>query len=140
MLWIKALHIIAMVAWFAGLFYLPRLFVYHSESTDLLSMIRFKLMERRLYYGITWPAAIVTTLLGGWLLLFNWPYYQQAGWFHAKLMLVMFLWMFHLFCGHYLSKFARDNNIKTTTFYRYFNEIPTILLIGIIILVVVKPW
>lgn len=139
MLWIKAFHIITMVAWFAGLFYLPRLFVYHSESTDLLSHARFKLMEWRLYYGITWPAAILTTIFGMWLLSYNWPYYRQAAWLHAKLMLIIFLWVFHLVCGHYLKQFKMDKNSKTTRFYRVFNELPTLLLIAIVVLVVVKP-
>ncbi len=140
MLWIKACHIIAMVAWFAGLFYLPRLFVYHSACTDDISRARFKVMERRLYYGITWPAAILTTVLGGWLLSYGWLYYTHAAWFHAKLMGVAFLWIFHLGCGHYLKQFKYDHNQKTTRFYRLFNEIPTLLLIAIVILVVVKPF
>src|SRR3990167_2951757 len=139
MLWIKAFHIIGMVAWFAGLFYLPRLFVYHSESKDTISLARFKVMEWRLYYGITWPAAILTTIFGVWLLSYSWPYYMHAAWFHAKLMGVIFLWSFHLGCGHYLKQFKQDNNSKSTTFYRVFNEIPTLLLIAIVILVVVKP-
>lgn len=140
MLWIKAFHIVAMVAWFAGLFYLPRLFVYHSESTDFLSHARFKVMERRLYYGITWPAAITTTILGLWLLSYNWDYYLHAAWFHGKLMGIVLLWVFHLRCGHYLKQFKQDKNRKTTRFYRMFNEIPTLLLIAIVILVVVKPF
>ena len=140
MLWIKAFHIIAMVAWFAGLFYLPRLFVYHCESSDLPSIVRFKVMERRLYYGITWPAAILTTIFGVGLLSTNWSYYMQTSWLHTKLMLVVLLWWFHLGCGHYLKQFKHDRNTKTTIFYRVFNEIPTLLLITIVILVVVKPF
>ena len=88
MLWVKAFHVIAMVAWFAGLFYLPRLFVYHTDAADKISLERFKVMERRLYYGITWPAALITTVLGIWLLSFMLPYYQKAVWMHVKLGLV----------------------------------------------------
>lgn len=140
MLYIKACHIIALVAWFAGLFYLPRLFVYHSETEDLISLERFKIMERRLYYGITWPAALLTTLLGLWLIYFNLGYYLKAGWMHAKITLVLLLWIYHLTCGHFLKLFAQNNNSRTSRFYRFFNELPTLLLIGIVILVVVKPF
>ncbi|WP_454782373.1 protoporphyrinogen oxidase HemJ [Legionella sp. WA2022007384] len=139
MLLIKAFHIIAMVAWFAGLFYLPRLFVYHADTQDETSLTRFKIMERRLYYGITWPAAILTTLLGLWLLSYNPSYYMSAGWMHAKLSLVIVLWIYHLLCGHYLKAFARHQNKKKSRFFRLYNEFPTLLLIGIVILVVVKP-
>lgn len=139
MLYIKAFHIITMVAWFAGLFYLPRLFVYHSDTHDETSLIRFKVMEKRLYYGITWPAAIVTTLLGLWLLSYNPVYYLKAGWMHVKLSLVVILWVYHLLCGHYLKAFAQNKNQKRARFFRIYNEMPTLLLIGIVILVVVKP-
>lgn len=139
-LWLKALHLIAMVAWFAGLFYLPRLFVYHSQSSDKISLERFKIMERRLYYGITWPAAIVTTLLGISLFSFNPLYYLHAGWFHTKLVLVVLLWGYHLSCGHYRKAFFADMNTRSTRFYRMYNEIPTVLLIGIVILAEVKPF
>ncbi|MCE0723701.1 MULTISPECIES: protoporphyrinogen oxidase HemJ [Legionella] len=139
MLYIKAFHIIAMVAWFAGLFYLPRLFVYHADTQDEKSLNRFKIMEKRLYYGITWPAAIVTTLLGLWLLSYNPSYYLKAGWMHAKLSLVVILWIYHLLCGHYLKAFAQNKNQKSPRFFRIYNELPTLLLIGIVILVVVKP-
>jgi protoporphyrinogen IX oxidase len=140
MLMIKAFHIMAMVAWFSGLFYLPRLFVYHAETTDALSIARFKIMERRLYYGITWPAAILTTSLGIWLIFYNLPFYLKAAWMHAKISLVILVWAYHLLCGHYLLKFSKDNNKRSAFFYRIFNEIPTLLLIGIILLVVVKPF
>lgn len=138
MLFIKAFHIIAMVAWFAGLFYLPRLFVYHAETHDAVSMARFKIMERRLYYGITWPAALLTTFLGGWLISYNPSYYFKAGWMHAKLGLVVLLWVYHLLCGHYLKVFARDKNKKSARFFRIYNELPTLMLVGIVLLVVVK--
>lgn len=140
MLWLKASHIIAMVAWFAGLFYLPRLFVYHAETSDALSSHRFKTMERRLYYGITWPAGLLTTLLGLCLLSYNFGFYLKAGWLHAKLTLVVILWGYHLLCGAYLRAFAQDKNQKTAVYFRVFNEMPTLLLVGIVILVVVKPF
>ena len=139
MLYVKAFHIIAMVAWFAGLFYLPRLFVYHAETKDELSLLRFKIMERRLYYGITWPAGIMTSCLGVWLILGSAPYYLHAGWMHAKLFFVMLLWGYHLLCGHYRRQFNQNTNQRSSRFYRIFNEIPTLLLIGIVILVVVRP-
>lgn len=140
MLLIKAFHIIAMVAWFAGLFYLPRLFVYHAEALDPISCDRFKIMEWRLYYAITWPAAIFTTVLGVAMLRFNPDYYLKAGWMHAKLGLVVLLWAYHLACGHYVIEFSRENNRRTSRFYRIFNEMPTILLICIVLVVVLQPF
>ncbi len=139
MLVIKAFHIIAMVAWFAGLFYLPRLFVYHAESSDALSNNRFKIMERRLYYGITWPAALLTSVLCLILLSYNPGYYLTAGWMHGKLSLVVLLWVYHLSSGHFLKQFAKDNNSKKAFFFRVFNELPVLLLVGIVLLVVIKP-
>ncbi|MBA4697037.1 MAG: protoporphyrinogen oxidase HemJ [Legionella sp.] len=135
----KALHIIAMVAWFAGLFYLPRLFVYHADARDEISLKRFITMERRLYYGITWPAAIMTSLFGV-LLLMTSPNYLKASWMHAKLGLVIVLWAYHLSCGYYRKKFAEELNVQSARFYRFFNEIPTLLLIAIVLLVVMKPY
>ncbi|AMP89813.1 protoporphyrinogen oxidase HemJ [Legionella pneumophila] len=140
MLFVKAFHIISLVAWFAGLFYLPRLYVYHAESQDKISVERFKIMERRLYYGITWPAALATTLLGFWLLTYNLSYYLKAGWMHMKFALVLLLWIYHLTCGYFLRAFALGNNTKSSRFYRFFNEMPTLLLVGIVLLVVVKPF
>jgi putative membrane protein len=138
MLFVKAFHIITMVAWFAGLFYLPRLFVYHAECSDAISRERFKVMERRLYFGITWPAAVFTTLLGVWLISYNPSYYLKAGWMHAKLSLVLILWVYHLGCGHYRKVFAQDKNQRSTRFFRFYNEMPTLLLVGIVLLVVIK--
>ncbi|MFJ1267501.1 protoporphyrinogen oxidase HemJ [Legionella lytica] len=138
MLYFKAFHIIAMVAWFAGLFYLPRLFVYHADTHDEISNERFKIMERRLYYGITWPAAIITTVLGLWLLSYNPSYYMKAGWMHTKLTLVLILWGYHLLCGYYRKAFVEGKNQQSSRFFRIYNEIPTLLLVGIVLLVVVK--
>src|SRR5205814_2099017 len=117
MLFVKALHIIAMVAWFSGLFYLPRLFVYHSQAQDEISLERFKIMERRLYYGITWPAAVATSLCGVWLLSYNAAYYLQSPWMHAKLLLVGLVWGYHLWCGHFRLQFSKNCNLHTTKFY-----------------------
>jgi len=140
MLYIKALHIIAMVAWFAGLFYLPRLFVYHSEAHDTISLERFKIMERRLYKGIMWPAGIMTTIFGVWLITYMPRYYLIAGWMHAKLTLVVILWAYHVCCGRMVRLFAQGKNTHTSKFYRVFNELPTLFLISIVILVVVRPF
>lgn len=140
MLIVKAFHLIAMVAWFAGLFYLPRLFVYHAEAKDEISIKRFKTMESRLYYGITWPAAIVTSLLGIILISYNSSYYLRASWMHAKLFLVVVLWAYHGICGFYLKQFRKNLNKHSSRFYRFYNEIPTLLLISIIMLVMLKPF
>lgn len=140
MLWILAFHIIFMVAWFAGLFYLPRLFVYHAMSSDSISTERFKVMEHKLFFYIMTPAGILTTLFGIWLLTFNWYGYLAAYWMHAKLALVVLLWLYHLYCGKLLFAFKKDTNQYSQRFYRIFNEIPTLLLIAIVILVVVKPF
>lgn len=139
MLFFKAFHLISLVAWFAGLFYLPRLFVYHVDALDDVSNKRFKTMECRLYYAIMWPAALATTALGVTLLMYNMSYYMNAGWMHSKLLLVFMLWLFHFTCGHFVKRFAKDKNRKSAKFYRVFNELPTLLLIAIVILVVVKP-
>lgn len=139
MLIFKALHIISMVAWFAALFYLPRLFVYHVESTDTLGIARFKLMEQRLYYAIMWPAAILTTVFGLFLVSYNASYYLKSAWFHAKVALVIVLWGYHLLCGHYLKCFSSDANQHSSKYFRFFNELPTLLLIGIVFLVILRP-
>jgi putative membrane protein len=140
MLYVKAFHIISMVAWFAGLFYLPRLFVYHADSFDQISIVRFKIMQRRLYYGITWPSGIMTTFLGLWLVSFSWQYYLSQGWMHAKFILILAIWAYHLKCGKYVKKFAADKNTRKSKYFRLFNEIPTIYLICTVLLVVVKPF
>lgn len=139
MLWIKALHIIFMVTWFAGLFYLPRLFVYHATTTDDISNARFKIMERKLYYGITTPGMIFTLLFGGWLMSYNTQGYLQAGWMHAKLGLIAVLIAYHLYLGKLLIAFKHDNNRHSHVFYRFLNEVPVLFLVAIVILVVVKP-
>ena len=137
MLWIKALHIIFMVTWFAGLFYLPRLFVYHAMASDATSLERFKLMERKLYYGIMTPGALLTVVFGGWLWL---GYGIGGGWLHAKLGLVAILVGYHLYCGRLLRDFRADRNRHGHVFYRWLNEFPVVILVGVVILVVVKPF
>ncbi len=136
MLWIKSLHIIFMVTWFAGLFYLPRLFVYHAMSDDLPSIERFKLMERKLYYGIMAPGAVLTIIFGMWLWL---GYGISGSWLHAKLTLVAILVAYHFYCGKLLTDFKLDRNRHGHIYYRWFNEVPVIILIAVVILVVVKP-
>ncbi len=140
MLWIKAFHIIAVVTWFAALFYLPRLFVYHAMAEDEISKERFKIMERKLYRGIMMPSMIAVLILGAWLLSFNAGYYFSQGWMHAKLTLVALLIGYHHYCGYLLKQFRDDKNTKSHVFYRVFNEVPVIGLILIVIFVVVRPF
>jgi putative membrane protein len=137
MLWIKALHIIFVVAWFAGLFYLPRLFVYHAQATDGESIARFKVMERKLYRGIMTPTMVLTIGLGIWLWL---GYGFKGGWLTAKLALVAGLVAYHFWMGALLRVFARDANRRSHVFYRWVNELPLVLLAAIVVLVVVKPF
>ena|SRR3990167_2695967 len=137
--WVLAFHIIFMVAWFAGLFYLPRLFVYHTMSQDEISIARFKVMEKKLFYFIMTPAAILTTLLGLILLGANFHYYIVLGWMQVKLFLVLLLWIYHVHCGVLVQRFKQDRNSFSPKFYRFFNEVPTILLILIVIMVIIRP-
>lgn len=141
MLWIKAFHLIAMVTWFCGIFYLPRLFVYHAMSTDKISQERFKIMERKLYYGIMTPGALITILLGiGLLYLYGWKLYKTTLWLHLKIGLVIILILYHLYCGYLYRQFKHDRNRHTHLFYRWLNEFPLLLLFGIILLAVLKPF
>jgi len=140
MLWVKAFHVIAMVTWFSGLFYLPRLFVYHTQAKDEVSNARFKIMEKRLYYYITTPGGVATTLLGIWLLSFNYTAYSHMMWLHIKLALVALLWLYHIYCGYLLHRFNQDRNQHSEKFYRIFNEFPTLILIAVMILVYVQPF
>ncbi|HEX7812695.1 MAG TPA: protoporphyrinogen oxidase HemJ [Burkholderiales bacterium] len=137
MLWIKSFHIIFMVTWFAGLFYLPRLFVYHAMSEDSVSKERFKVMERKLFFGIMTPGAILTIGFGLWLWL---GYGFYGGWLHAKLVLVAALVAYHVYCGKLLFDFRRDRNRHGHVFYRWMNEVPVILLIAIVLLVELQPF
>lgn len=140
MLWLKALHLIFMVTWFCGLFYLPRLFVYHCLSTDEISITRFKIMERKLYFGIATPGAVMTLLFGSWLLWLNWQSYLKMGWIHAKLSLIVLLLCYHAYLGKLLFQFKYDHNQHGPIFYRILNEIPVFFLVAIVILAVVRPF
>ena len=141
MLWIKAFHVVAMVTWFSGLFYLPRLFVYHAMSEDKISQERFKIMERKLYYGIMAPGALFTIALGFWLLyLYAWQLYKTSLWLHLKIGFVLILIGYHLYCGYLRAQFQKDKNRHSHIFYRWLNEFPVVLLIGIVLLAVVKPF
>src|SRR3990167_4632005 len=122
MTWILAFHIITMVAWFAGLFYLPRLFVYHTTSSDRVGIERFKIMERKLYKMIMTPAAIGTTIFGLILLHDNYSWYLAQPWMIAKLILALVLWGYHLYCGYLVHIFSKDHNTFSERFYRIFNE------------------
>ncbi len=137
MLWLKWLHIVFMVTWFAGLFYLPRLFVYHAMSEDTASRERFKVMERKLYYGIMAPGALFTIVFGTWLWLGYGPW---GAWIHAKLGLVGVLVVYHLYCGKLLKDFAQGRNTKSHVWFRWFNEFPVLILFASVWLVLFKPF
>jgi protoporphyrinogen IX oxidase len=137
MLWVKSFHIVFVVAWFAGLFYLPRLFVYHALADEAATREQFKVMERKLYRGIMHPTMVLTLATGAWM----WLGYGITGpWLHAKVALVALLVAYHFWLGHLLQAFARDQNSHTHVFYRWINELPLVLLLAIVILVVVKPF
>jgi protoporphyrinogen IX oxidase len=138
MLWVKSLHIVFMVTWFAGLFYLPRLFVYHALAQDAIGIERFKLMERKLYFGIMTPGAVLTIVFGLWLWL---GYGISGGWLYAKLALVVILVAHHVWLGKLMLDFRHDRNRHGDLFYRWINEIPALpVLFGAVLLVVFKPF
>lgn len=148
-LWVKAFHIISVICWFAGLFYLPRLFVYHAmaeeeqnnDASQQAVVARFNVMERKLYYGITMPAMLATWGSALWLLyLYAWSAFSTTGWLHAKITLVVLLTVYHFSMGYYYRQFRNHNNRHRHVFYRYYNEIPTLFLLAIVVLVVVKPF
>ncbi|HUL41814.1 MAG TPA: protoporphyrinogen oxidase HemJ [Burkholderiales bacterium] len=136
MLWIKAFHVISMVTWFSGLFYLPRLFVYHSEADDKVGQERFQVMERKLYLYIMTPGAVLTLLFGVLLL----GSVKSGMWLDVKLGLVILLILFHMYCGKLLIDIKNDPKTHSSSFYRWINEFPTVILIAVVILVVVKPF
>ena len=140
MLWLKAFHIVFVVCWFAGIFYLPRLFVYHAMTEDALGRERFKLMERRLYRGIMTPSAVSTIGLGVWQMVLQWPGIGQMAWIWLKIALVGVLVAHHVYCGRIVAAFAADRNPHSQRFYRWFNELPLLVLIAIVVLVVVRPF
>lgn len=138
MLWFKALHIIFVVTWFAGLFYLPRLFVYHAQTEDAPGNERFKVMERKLF--VMMSIGGILALVFGMAVLMHMPGLMQTGWLHAKLGLVALLVVYHLWCHRLMLAFREDRNRHSHRWYRAFNEVPSALLMGIVILVVVKPF
>jgi protoporphyrinogen IX oxidase len=138
MLWVKSFHIVFVVSWYAGLFYLPRLFVYHATTADALGIERFKVMERKLYYGIMAPSAVLTVATGAWMWL---GYGITGGWLYAKLALVAILIAHHLFLGKLMRDFRDDRNRHGHVFYRWINELPALpILIFVVLLVVFKPF
>lgn len=137
MLWVKVLHIVFMVTWFAGLFYLPRLFVYHAMAEDRVSRERFEIMERKLFWGIMTPGGLLTLAFGFWLWL-GWDF--SGGWLQAKLALVSLLVVFHLWCNKLMLDLRAGRNRKSHRWFRWFNELPVLALFGAVILVVVKPF
>lgn len=137
---LKALHIIAMVTWFAATFYLPRLFVYHASAEDEISKARFKVMERKLLRLIMNPSMILTFVFGIWMLVLSWQAYSTQGWIWVKLVLVSFLVGYHHYCLRILKAFADDRVLHSEKFLRLFNEVPVALLVGIVFLVVLKPF
>ncbi len=135
----KSLHLIAVISWMAGLLYLPRIFVYHSENSNEVVTTVFKTMERKLYNYIMTPAMILSWVFG--LILIHEIGFQQLAslWLQLKLILVVLLTVYHFYLGLLLNKFKLDQNRKTSKFYRYINEVPTLLLILIIFIVIFKP-
>jgi putative membrane protein len=137
MLLVKSLHLIFMVTWFAGLFYLPRLFVYHAQSEDRVSLERFKVMERKLFWGIATPGGVLTLAFGSWLWLGWFP--GAGGWLHAKLALVGTLVAYHAWCGKLMLDLRHERNTRSHVWFRWFNEFPVLILIAVVLLAVFKP-
>lgn len=139
MLWIRAFHIIFVVCWFAGIFYLPRLFVNHAMTDSDAVKQQLGIMERKLYRFMT-PLAMLALLFGMVLMAGNWTYYVQQGWMHVKILLVLGLVAYHVYCGRLVAAFARDSVQHSHVFFRVINEIPVLALFAVVILVVVKPF
>jgi len=139
MLWLKAFHLIAVICWFAGLFYLPRLFVYHALATDQATRDHLKVMERKLY-RFTSPFGLFVLIFGVAMMVQNPDYYLHARWLQIKLVLVFLLFGYHGHCGKLVKQFARDDIRHSHVYYRWLNEVPALLLFAIVILAVVKPW
>lgn len=135
----KALHIFFMVAWFAGIFYLPRLFIYHTMTEEKACSAMLKIMERRLLYFVT-PFAVLTTVFGVLTIMeYGREWFKYNMWLHYKLVFVIILYIYHAYCFKLLADFKHDRNIRSTRFYRFFNEFPVFLLLPIILLAVLKP-
>ncbi len=139
-MWLKALHLIFMVTWFAGIFYLPRLFIYHTMTNDEAGNERFKIMERKLYLFIT-PWMLLTLVFGIWMLFdYAWAAFGKMLWLHIKLTLLVLLVAYHFYCGKLVKDFAQDRNQRSHVWFRWFNEIPVLLLVAITLLASVKPF
>jgi len=136
-LWIRAVHVMAVISWMAGLFYLPRLFVYHTDARTAETRETFKIMERRLYRAIMWPAMVAAHVLG-WLMAFEIGF--THGWLHVKILMIALLTAYHFWLGTYVKRFAAEAAVPDARFFRMINEIPTLLMIVIVIMVVVKPF
>jgi putative membrane protein len=139
MLWLKAFHIIFVVCWFAGVFYLPRIFVYYAASEEVAVRQQLAIMARRLYRFVT-PFMVIAIALGFAMMANNWSYYLQSGWMHLKLAGVVFLVIYHFQCGRYVRRINDDTDTHHHVFYRFFNEVPVLFLFGIVLLVVLKPF
>lgn len=139
-LWLKAFHIIFVVTWFAGLFYMPRLFVYHASASDEISKERFKVMQQKLYRIIMNPSMIATLVLGIWLLIESWQAFSGQLWIWLKIILVVALIGYHHYCLRIIKAFADDRVLHSEKFFRIFNELPSLVLVAAVILVVVKPF
>ncbi len=140
MMLLKTLHIIFMTAWFAGLFYLPRLFVYHAMADDKISLNRFIIMERKLLYGIMTPSAVFTLIFGFLLTFLYLPLYFEQTWFILKIILVISLIIYHIWCVNLYKNFAKNKNKHSHIWYRWFNEVPVVMLVLIVSLVIYKPF
>lgn len=139
MLWIKSLHIIAVISWFAGIFYLPRLFVYHAMTDNPDTRQHLELMQRKLYRFMS-PFAVLSIVFGIWLASYNLSYYGQSTWFTIKVGCVVALVGYHLMCGYYVKQLQAGNHQRSHVFFRWFNELPVLIMFAVVILVVVKPF
>jgi putative membrane protein len=139
MLWVKVFHLLFVVSWFAGIFYLPRIFVNLAVTADNAVYQHLLVMARKLYRFV-WPFMVLTLISGGWLVSYAKDYYMQSGWFHVKLSLIVLLVVYHFICGKLLKKFENFHNVRSHKFYRVFNELPVFALLGVLILVIVRPF
>ncbi len=139
-LWLKAFHLISVITWFAGIFYLPRLFVYHATVEDEISNARFKVMEDKLYRLIMTPSMVVTLALGLAMLVQGWAALSTAYWLWVKLALVLLLVGYHFNCGRLVRLFAEDRQIHSERYFRIYNELPVLILVSVVLLAVIKPF
>ena len=139
-LWLKAFHIISVITWFAGIFYLPRLFVYHAACKDEISIERFKVMEHKLYRLIMMPSMVITLALGLTMLALGWQGLSVQAWVWVKIALVGLLVAYHFHCGHIIKTFVEDRQHRSERFFRIYNELPVLVLIPVILLVVLQPF